>query len=292
MICPRCQTENVPQARFCISCGNALESSAASDLPTDMPPPSSSMAPVAAKPVTAVSADTQSVSSTDYENSAPVGSTPLAPSQQVAYAHPSLPLAQAAPSSPLARPNTALTQQRPAVRGFIIATVGNAIAVLAFFVLHYIEIPLLGGYSGSQVAGAISAAYSVASQACNYAQELGSASQCSIPPFDPAYILWAQLLFAGIAGVLAAVQWSRTKDSGTPTTGGATVVIFVTSGLAFLLLIGLVIVLQASANLLLGQSSLGVSVNVFSFLGVGFWAMALGTLAGAIGGIMQLVAPY
>lgn len=208
---------------------------------------------------------------------------------QPQYSYPSQPLGPT-PAPPFAGPRfgAGVAQQRPMVRGFIVATVGNVVAVLAYFALHYIEIPLAGGYSGSQLAGLISAAYSFASNACSTFQQAGSATSCSVPPFDPALVLWAEVALAAAAAVLAGLQWFRVRQSGELGNRRATVGILVCSLLSLLLIVGLVLILQASANVLLSQANTGGSVDLIPFLGIGYWLMLLGTVAGFVGAIMQL----
>lgn len=284
MICARCQTENVPQARFCIRCGYALAPSVGPGYLADATsPPALAIPPVIAPPQAA-----QPGYGVGFD--APPGSSPQQiPPAPSSFAYPSQPLGQA----PAPRPglSTPLTQQRPMVRGFVIATIGNAVAVLAYFALHYIELPLVGGYSGSQLAGDISAAYSLASSACATFQQAGNTT-CSVPPIDPSLVLWAEVLLAAVAAGLAGVQWVRISQSGMSGSDGAKIGILVASGLSLLLIIGVMLLLQASANSLLGQANLGASINLFQYLGIGYWLMVLGTLAGIVGAIMQMRSDY
>lgn len=302
MICPQCQAQNVPDARFCIRCGTALAPSTSPGFPTDattppMPPgvlvPSAPSMPLAgASPLTQPAYTMPPAYTTPGPYSMPLGSSPPQPSSpNVTYAYPNPQVAQPQAPSPAAHIGYGLTQQRPAVRGFIIATIGNAVAVVAFFIMHYIELPLVGGYSGSQLAGIISSAYSIASTTCTYAQQLGN-TQCSVPPIDPAIVLWLEVILAAVAALDAGMQWVRISQSGTPGVGRPAVAVLIASGLSLLLIIGVMLLLQGSTNMLLSQNNVGASVNVFQYLGAGYWIMVLGTVAGIGGAIMQLSASY
>lgn len=159
--------------------------------------------------------------------------------------------------------------------GNAVVTFSGIIAVLSFFALPYINLGILGSYTGAQVANLVGSAYSVATSTPSYYSATTTATQSGL---NPALLVWAEVLLAGFAAGLAAWQWYRSNDSGDPPSRPAVVLVFIASILSVLILLYQVVGLQSSA---LGQA-------IASVLGFGYWLMLLAMIAAVLGGVAQL----
>jgi hypothetical protein len=149
------------------------------------------------------------------------------------------------------------------------------VAVLSFFAVPYISVPLVGSLTGIQLANVLNAAHSAA-------QFSAETSQSSQPGFNPAWVLWLQVLVAAVITAIAGWQWARVGRSGASASRGASVAVLIVGASGLVLMILPLVVLQSSAEGQVAASAL------FSLLAIGFWLMVLAMVAVIVGAIVQL----
>ncbi len=155
--------------------------------------------------------------------------------------------------------------------GYVIALIASLVALLAFFVMPYISLGLVGSLTGVQI-------FTTVIQALQTVSSFPSSS------FNPGnnqatYLLLIVLLpiVAVITAIIAGVQLSRGERTGK---AGATWLIIL-GGLTLAGLIGVYIYLASN-------TPAGSPVSITSLLAVGYWANLLAMIAVIIGGILAL----
>jgi|GEM_PF-4462554 len=162
--------------------------------------------------------------------------------------------------------------------GVMIAAFGGAAAVLAFFVLPYIELPLVGGLTGLQTANTLHNLYQTARA---LSQTLGQASSFS---FDISLVLWLQVSLAALVAGLAGWQWTRARQVGPLPTRGTLISILISAIVGIVAMLYPHVSFQSQAS----SSTSGQIATALVNFGFGYWLMVLGFAAGIGGTILQL----
>lgn len=190
----------------------------------------------------------------------PAFAPPTAPAQQTTYQY-----GQAVAAPPLIAGGLAGTKH--SYVGLIIAALGGAASILAFFALPLIDAGAFGSITAIQLANAYSALYG---------RFCPGSPGC--PSINPVIILWVPVIAGGLAMLVSGTVWLISTQARSKAAPGGSIAV---------LLLGIV-GMGVLAYLVFGSGSSTITQIELSFLGSGFWVMVIGLAGTVIGAIVQL----
>ncbi len=156
--------------------------------------------------------------------------------------------------------------------GFIIALIGGVVALIAFFAMPFVT--------------AFNYLSATAPQLISLATQYSSSSYSTSSNGQAVVILWLAPVLAGVAALLAALQFRSTAQASSKRAAGGWLLALGILGALFYL----GILLYINSLFYNSSSSSYNGPSVFSFLGAGFWIYVISMVGVIVGGAMGLSA--